>query len=496
MNELAADRTNAGKRGLNHDDEIPYWRRGRPETNRRAEGIGDAVTWNNAQAEAPKYRYLTSIELVTAICVAAVGLSKLAGRDKPTPEKVEDLKTPDELESKEAPAEKDRSEEQSQWANLERDLKDSAWISENAQGTPLARVKNEVVVCSLDGNLNFSSFSEAVFAHWGYRQQELIGRNIIGLVKGEDVHTTLEALRELVANKTGLAFENWIRHKNGNWMAMSWSAYWSDEDNRVIAIAKDITAQKEVERRRQEAVQMVSHDLRSPLTSIQFSLELLAQGANGALSEGALEDVRIAQNNTTQLINLVNDLLDLEKIEHGMLRMNLEKVDLSEVLQSAVDSIRFLARSRRIEIELPTCNLDVFADKDRLVQVLVNILSNAIKFSPDNSTIAVDCQSNETWAEVKVVDQGPGIPSTYKESIFERFKQIEGREGVGQKGAGLGLAICKSIIDGHKGQIGVESGQGQGSTFWFRIPLFEKRTAKSPFGKIVRNLGFRAQAGS
>lgn len=448
------------------------------------------------------YRLLTSIELVTAICVAAVGLAHLRGNKGRAADVDEKTSQSDALvtneigEEMQALSDTDLSKEQSEWADLERGLNDSTWITENAKRKPLGKVKNEVVVCSFDRNLNFVSFSDALCSRWGYEPSDLIGHNIIGLVRTEDVNTTLEALREVVANKTGIAFENWLRHKSGKWMAMSWSAYWSDTDNKVVAIARDITAEKEVERLRQETVQMVSHDLRSPLTSIQFSLEMLAQGASGALSEEALEDVRIAQNNTTQLINLVNDLLDLEKIEHGMLRMNLGGVKLNEILQTAMDNVRFLAKSRKIEIKSEATDLVVFADKDRIVQVIVNMLSNAVKFSPESSVVAIECQARDGWAEVRVTDQGPGIPARYKDAIFERFKQIEGQQNNGQKGAGLGLAICKSIIEGHKGKIGVESRSGKGSTFWFRVPLFEKRESNTPFGKVGRRLGFQARASS
>jgi len=126
----------------------------------------------------------------------------------------------------------------------------------------------------------------------------------------------------------------------------------------------------------------------------------------------------------------------------------------------------------------------------------VNILANAIKVSPENSSVTVACQADERWAKVEVTDEGPGIPLPYKEAIFERFKQIEGQQGQGQKGAGLGLAICKSIIEGHEGQIGVDSVYGKGSTFWFCLRLFEKGKASTPFGKVAKHLGFGAQASS
>jgi len=484
-------------------------------------------------------RELTGIELLSAICVAAVSLTQLRGNQAKAREltKERDNKElrrgapvdlsefPDALELwgkayEDADAKPKKEDPESRWGKsyvpkeaveageppalpgsdqlasadrrgdaMRRPSSDvlteseiTPEVSHPAEKTPTRKPRNEVVVCALDDNLNFTSFSESLLSSWGYEAAELIGLNIMSLLKTEEASTTLEALREILQHKTGLAFENWVRHKSGKWLAISWSAYWSDSDNKIIGVAHDITAAKELERRRQETVQMVSHDLRSPLTSIQFSLEMLAVGASGDLPEEALLDVRSAQNNTTQLINLVNDLLDLEKIEHGMLRMHSGRALLKDITQASLESMRFLARSRKIELKAAATNLVVFADKERLQQVLVNLIANAIKFSPENSTINIDYRETNGMAEVRVCDQGPGIPDECKEEIFERFKQIEGRQETGPKGTGLGLAICKSIIEGHEGEIGVESQEGKGSTFWFRVPLAGKRETSTPFG--------------
>jgi PAS domain S-box-containing protein len=371
------------------------------------------------------------------------------------------------------------------------------------------RSKNEAVVCSLDGRLNFLSFNQALLKGWGYKAEDLSGHNLISLVSAEDVPLTLEAMKEIISEKTALAFESRILHRDGKWLEISWSAYWCEVENKIVGIAHDITKERALERRRREAVQTVSHDLRSPLTSIQFSLEMLAAEANGSLSCEALQDVRSAQNNTARLINLVNDLLDLEKLESGSLRMNLTRLDLYEVLQKSVDVVRFLARSRRIELKVEPTELVVFADRDRLVQVLINMIANAIKFAPEQSAVSISSLADKGYAEVRVKDEGPGIPLQYQEEIFERFSQVReydfhmadgakaqndvnpGSVAKDDTGTGLGLAICKSIIEEHEGAIGVDSEEGKGSTFWFRVPLFQKfdkvdkRRPGRPFSKNI-----------
>lgn len=369
------------------------------------------------------------------------------------------------------------------------------------------RGKDKAVVCSFDGHLNFVSFNQAVAASWGYKAEELIGLNLISLVSADDVALTLEAMEDIVSEKTALAFESRIRHRDGHWLEISWSAYWQESDKKIVGIAHDITKERALERRRREAVQMVSHDLRSPLTSIQFSLEMLAAGANGDLSYEALQDVRSAQNNTSQLINLVNDLLDLEKLESGSLKMKLARVELNEVLAKAIDVVRFLARSRKIELKMEPTELLVFADSERLIQVAINMLANAIKFAPEQSAVSLSSSADKGYAEVRVKDEGPGIPRQYQEEIFERFSQVRqgdfhaddrdkvpqttAHAGSRESGTGLGLAICKSIIEEHEGTIGVDSEEGKGSTFWFRVPLFQKydkvdkRRPGRPFSKHV-----------
>lgn len=228
----------------------------------------------------------------------------------------------------------------------------------------------------------------------------------------------------------------------------------------------------EAARRKQEIVSMVSHDLRTPLTSVQASLTLLSEGVLGALPGRAQKEITTAENNTNRLIGLINDLLDFEKMEAGQLRIECQKTDVLEVLQRSFEAVKAFADKQNVKIEVMDTDLDIYADGDRMIQVLVNLLSNSIKFSPPESTVTLQAVPyGENMAELRVIDRGRGIPESFRKHMFQRFQQVDQiGDAKKKKGTGLGLAICKSLVELHGGEIGVESEEGKGSTFWFRIP--------------------------
>ena len=225
-------------------------------------------------------------------------------------------------------------------------------------------------------------------------------------------------------------------------------------------------------RRKAELVSMVSHDLRTPLTSVQASLTILSEGVLGTLPARACKEVCTAENNTTRLINLINDLLDIEKMEAGKLAIDCRLVEVVPLFDRAVESVKAFAQKQSVNIKIIDADMRIYADGDRIIQVLVNLLSNAIKFSPAESTIALEAVPVENkFVELRVIDQGRGIPDSFLKSMFQRFQQVDAIDDAKKKkGTGLGLAICKSLVELHGGEIGVRSGEGQGSTFWFRIP--------------------------
>jgi signal transduction histidine kinase len=226
---------------------------------------------------------------------------------------------------------------------------------------------------------------------------------------------------------------------------------------------------KEVEQMKQEFVSMISHDLRVPLTTVKGFLELLSDGAYGSLTEQGQQRTELAERNITRLIALINELLDMEKMESGKLELVQETIPLSPVVSRSLDSVRGLAEEHHVTLLVGKVDCNIYADSKRIEQVLVNLLSNALKFSPENSTITVSATSDEQWAEVSVRDEGRGIAAKYHDAVFQRFRQVLPSDS-DKGGSGLGLAICKAIIEQHEGKIGILSQEGKGSTFWFRLP--------------------------
>jgi PAS domain S-box-containing protein len=228
---------------------------------------------------------------------------------------------------------------------------------------------------------------------------------------------------------------------------------------------------KEVERLKKGFLSTVSHELRTPLTSISGSLGLLAAGAMGPLSPEVLDVVAVAERNANRLMVLINDILDLERLETGKIELQFEQVPVESILRRAVESLATLRQEHGITVEAPEISLTIWADAERIVQVIVNLLSNAVKFSPPGGVVAITIRPGEGWVEFRVTDRGRGVPAAHHAAIFERFRQVEMSDSREKGGTGLGLAICKSIVEQHGGTIGVESGEGSGSAFWFRVPM-------------------------
>jgi signal transduction histidine kinase len=238
----------------------------------------------------------------------------------------------------------------------------------------------------------------------------------------------------------------------------------------LLASVQDTTHRHEVERLKREFVAMVSHDLRTPLTSVHGSLTLLSAGALGDLSAEAQEVLTTAEGELERLTKLVGDLLDVAKIEAGRMEVNAMSTPMQPIIARSMASINNFAKSQGVCVKAEQCDAQVMADSERLVQVLVNLLSNAVKFSPADSTVSINTNVLDHDLEVRVTDHGRGVPTEHQAAIFERFHQVEGADATEKKGTGLGLPICKEIIEQHGGTIGVRSQPG-GTTFWFTIPL-------------------------
>lgn len=280
-------------------------------------------------------------------------------------------------------------------------------------------------------------------------------------------------------------YQNPILTKSGEERLIAWNnTILRDPSGEIIgtiSIGEDITERQHLERMKAEFVSVVSHELRTPLTSMQAALSLLHEKIiDPSSAEGELT-IQIATEGVDRLVRLVNDILDLERLESGKIHIEKRPCDTGDLVATAIAQMQEMANQTNVILDTNSASFSIDADPDRFLQVLTNLLSNAIKFSASGSTIwiSVEEQSFEVSGEnqlqpflvFSVKDQGRGIPADSLERIFERFQQVDASDSREKNGTGLGLTICRNIVEQHGGTIWAQSIVGQGSTFYFRLPI-------------------------
>lgn len=306
----------------------------------------------------------------------------------------------------------------------------------------------------------------------GYEQDEVVGAPITTFVAPQSLQQTASR----IDSGSEDSYRSWALRKDGSHFEMEVVprvVNWQGQRARV-SVVRDITKQRAVEKLKDEFVSIVSHELRTPVTSIHGSLGLLAGHAAGDLPPAAQNLVELGLRNSQRLILLINDILDIQKIEAGMVTFAYQQVDLSSLVAAAVETNAAYASSFKVKLEFKedeAANLLVNADPDRLTQVLTNLLSNAIKFSPPEGVVQVRTSRRGQFSRVEVQDNGPGIPLDFQEKIFQKFAQADSSSTRQQGGTGLGLSISKAIVEKLNGRIGFSTELGVGTVFYFEMPL-------------------------
>jgi signal transduction histidine kinase len=246
------------------------------------------------------------------------------------------------------------------------------------------------------------------------------------------------------------------------------------ESRGLLRALRYATERKRLERLKDEFVSTVSHELRTPLTSISGSLGLLVGKAVGILPEPARRLLEIAHTNSQRLVRLINDILDIEKLESGRVVFNLTRIEVRSLLEKTIEAMKGFAEGHavRIRIEESGGVADMLADADRLAQVVTNLLSNAVKFSPPENEVLVSMEQVTDLVRIKVRDHGPGIPAEFKPRIFERFAQAEATNSRRRGGTGLGLSIVKQIVERLGGEVGFVDAAGGGTIFHVELPVW------------------------
>jgi PAS domain S-box-containing protein len=237
-----------------------------------------------------------------------------------------------------------------------------------------------------------------------------------------------------------------------------------------VGTVADITESRAIEKMKNEFISIVSHELRTPLASIRGSLGLLAAGVLKNNPETAKQMLEIASSDTERLVRLVNDILDLERLDSSKVTLVKQRCDAGVLMRQSAETVRSIAAEHKINVSVLPADVQIWADPDRIVQMLVNLLSNAVKFSPPASTVTVKVEDLGDRVLFEVKDRGRGIPADKLETIFGRFQQVDASDSRQKGGTGLGLAICRGIVQQHGGRIWAESTVGEGSSFYFTLP--------------------------
>jgi PAS domain S-box-containing protein len=354
----------------------------------------------------------------------------------------------------------------------------SLWESNRRWRSLLDNVQLVVIGLDINGNVEYANpfFLQLT----GYELEEVLGQYWFDFLNPEQKNSLKVIFREVLEHNFHPYYQNPVLTKSGEERMIGWNnTILRDVTGQPIgtmSIGEDITERYKVERMKAEFISVVSHELRTPLTSMQAALSLLSEKIIDPNSEEGEATIQIATEGTDRLVRLVNDILDLERLESGKIRLEKHLCNVGDLIETAIAQMQEMANQVNITIQFTPHPLQIEADGDRLLQVITNLLSNAIKFSPNHSTIelAVEQQQSQaagTFLCFMVRDRGRGIPSDNLESIFARFHQVDASDSREKGGTGLGLAICRSIVRQHGGEIWAESILGKGSTFFFTLPM-------------------------
>lgn len=331
-----------------------------------------------------------------------------------------------------------------------------------------------------------SKSSENIFK---YTPSELIGCSIRQLVDEKDADSIMSFLATDQSQFKGIRREiTCLRRKDIPFSAeVSINKMTIDGNPWYLWITRDITERKKLDLMKQEFISTVSHELRTPLTSIKGALGLITSGKSGEIPQQAHKLLDIALRNSDRLVTLINDILDIEKIETGNLIYNLDKHDVITLVKSSIEINNPMAEQNGIKLVLQSdySKLIAIVDPDRFIQVITNLLSNAIKYSAKGEEVLVKITKMNDTIRVSIIDKGPGIPSKFHSRIFQKFAQVDSSDKRQKSSTGLGLNISKSIIEKFGGTIGYNSQEGKGSTFFVELAECTDDQMVSQHGKIL-----------
>jgi PAS domain S-box-containing protein len=330
--------------------------------------------------------------------------------------------------------------------------------------------KDAIIVRDLNGKILF--WNRGAEAMYGYSSEEALGKISHELLKTK-FPAPLKEIDSVVYEQRYWAGE--LIHTTKNNEIIPVASRWAlnannkDRQNSVMELNTDVSLEKQAEHVKSEFYSIITHELRAPLTSIRGSFSLLKAGRLGDLPDRAKQVVAVGMGEADRMLKLVNEFLDVKKLESGRLDLHVVTVIPDEVIERTLAAVANFADQYDIGLNSKIIDNDpIAADPDRLVQILTNLISNAIKFSNAGQTVTIETQKINNKIRFSIIDTGAGIDHSNIDKLFRMFEQVHSTSGKG--GTGIGLAVCKSLVEQHGGKIGINSEIGKGSTFWFEIP--------------------------
>jgi PAS domain S-box-containing protein len=351
-------------------------------------------------------------------------------------------------------------------------------------------------IIAIDENQHITLFNQGAEKIFGWRAPEILAQPIERLLPERFInlhgqHIEGFAQTDCPVRRMGERREIWGRRKDGSEFPAEASIARLQLENETIftVILRDITQRWQIERMKDEFIAIISHELRTPLTGIQGAIDVLASGLLDAQPQKRQHLLEIAADSTKRLVRLVNDILDLGQLASGEIKMVKQSCDTAQLMLNAAQGVQVTAQATGVTLSVSPLSVCLYADGDRLTQVLTHLLNNAVKFSPPGATVWLSAELKRgerveeanpesalpsvatLYLQFQIEDRGRGIPEDQLETIFERFQQVDASDSRDREGTGLGLAICHSIITQHGGRIWAESTLGQGSTFYVALPV-------------------------
>jgi len=345
-------------------------------------------------------------------------------------------------------------------------------------------------IITIDDDFVIKSCNPATESIWGHSAPEILGKNLDLLVHHEcgsqSEKTCLSARTSFGIKKSGEEFP----------IEIDVSEILFEDEKLTLLVIRDVTERKKIEKMKNEFISTVSHELRTPLTSIKGALGLVTSGALGVLPDKINNLINIANSNCTRLTNLINDILDLEKIKAGKYEFKNEELEINSIIEQSVTLNQSYADQFGMKLNVINSVEDTYisADKNRILQVMSNLISNAVKFSKLGGEVTIVSEPTDDKIKISVIDNGIGIPEDSKGKIFKSFSQVDSSDTRSKGGTGLGLSISKLIIEKMGGAIGFNSEETKGSTFFFIVPTIAKGATPQVDDGTVKELGSEIEA--